>query len=444
MTDQRSRAVGAPTPEESSRRTAVRVNVEKLLLLAALTPFVVAGISQRATALVGGDEAARVVALTVAAGAACAVLGALGFGWLGDRGEDPGRRRWRWVIVAVLVGTAGLFTAMIPSLPALVAGWAVAQFGYSGAMALLRTLLASTATAHRRRGSVVMVLGAYLGAFIPIVLLIALPGGIWAISAATAVLCVSYPLLVLARGAGEPGRLPEAGRAGEPEASRTSPVQRRDVATGGTDRRGRIPAPLLLLVQCASSAVVAAFLTYHPLDLERRLGLSGDGFVRASAVVLAAALAGLLITGVTLLLRPRVLGSARTLLICAALLLGASIGLRGIADALPLIVFAAFLSGVAVGANSSTLLVAALEAAPPDRAGRFIGAYSAAGALGQFIGPLLGLLLLGAVAGAPTDFPLLFLGLAALPGLWALLIALVRVPDGSERSRGRRAGQRSR
>lgn len=203
-------------------------------------------------------------------------------------------------------------------------------------------------------------------------------------------------------------------------------------AAPSVEPRQRVPMRMLLVIQCVSASVVAAFLTYHPMDLEQRIGQDGDALVRASAVVLASALAGLLLTAVALLHRPGVFGTARGVLIGSALLLACSIGLRGLVDALPLVVTAAFLSGAAVGANSSTLLVAALESAPRGRAGRFIGAFSAAGALGQFIGPVLGLFLLGLMPGASVTFSLLFLGLAGLPVAWALALAFARPNRGPE------------
>lgn len=303
-------------------------------------------------------------------------------------------------------------------------------------MALLRTILAGSQSAHRRRGSVILVLGGYLGAFIPILLLIAFPGATWAISSAIAVLCVAYPLSILMRGRGSRGTVP---RRPPPEGRMIDGSFEEPVAAPGggaaapsVEPRQRVPMRMLLVIQCVSASVVAAFLTYHPMDLEQRIGQDGDALVRASAVVLASALAGLLLTAVALLHRPGVFGTARGVLIGSALLLACSIGLRGLVDALPLVVTAAFLSGAAVGANSSTLLVAALESAPRGRAGRFIGAFSAAGALGQFIGPVLGLFLLGLMPGASVTFSLLFLGLAGLPVAWALALAFARPNRGPE------------
>ncbi|GAB2567978.1 MFS transporter [Leucobacter ruminantium] len=419
-----------------SRRTAIRANVGKLLLLAALTPPVIGGIAERASLLGDADAAAGIVAATISTGAVCAVIGALCFGWAADHGPDPVGRRWLWVLLAVLIGTAGLAIAMVPALPALVGGWATAQFGYSGAMALLRTVLATAGAAHRRRGSVVMVLGGYLGIFIPVLLLIALPQAAWVIGGAFALIGLAYTAVVVARARWDRGAI--AGlRGGVPAAlpPESEPLGEHRGRSSSAARPIGIGAWRLLLVQCLTSIVVAAFVSYHPLDLEQRLDLGGAATVRASALVVAAALGGLIAAALALFARPERLRKSRALLIGAALLLACSIGLRAGSGSLPPVVLGALLSGAAVGVANSVLLASALEIAPAGRAGRFIGAFSAAGAFGQVAGPVVGLALMNA---APRDFApleLLMLCLTVAPLGWAILL-LVPSRTGADHSAG--------
>src|SRR5690606_5751167 len=112
-----------------------------------------------ASQLADGFDVAAIVSGTVSTGAVCAVLGALGLGHLSDLGTPSIRSRWFWVLAGTAAGTAGLvLLASSPSVLALISGWALAQFGYSGAMAILRAILTAAQPVHRRRGAVVLVL----------------------------------------------------------------------------------------------------------------------------------------------------------------------------------------------------------------------------------------------------------------------------------------------
>ncbi|EYT53078.1 hypothetical protein H490_0111755 [Leucobacter sp. UCD-THU] len=450
--------VGPLGGRNGSRRTAVEVNIAKLLLLAALAPLVVGGLAQRASALVGAAEAPRIVAVVVAVGALCAVVGALGFGALTDLVPRPGK--WCWALIASVIGTLGLVLAAGEAVPALICGWGLAQFGYSGSMAVLRSMLASVAESYRRRGSVVMVMSGYLGALIPILLLIALPGSAWHITFGFAAAGVLLPLSVLlarrraflrAREDDPHARIAEA-------ATQTASPEPRATPASASLRQARsLPGWTVLVVQVASTAVLAAFLTFHPLDLEHRLGVHGPDAVRSSALVLAAGLFGLLSVALLLFLRPRLFGTGAAALLLAAALLAGSIGARAFGITLGSLAIAALLTGAAVAVNASTLLVTALEGVPRHRAGRFIGAFSAAGALGQFVGPLLGLALLGAFRATDGGYTAMILVLGGLPAAWGAMILIVTavprraarnaepgraVPGGGERYDGAHAHSR--
>lgn len=425
-----------------SRRLAIFVNLAKIALLAALAPPAVAGIAQRATSLGSGLDTAAIVAGTVSTGSVCAVVGALGLGFLADIGRPSLRSRWVWVLLGTCVGTAGLLLmALSASLSALVVGWAAAQLGYSGAMAVLRAILAAALPTHRRRGAVVLVLGAYGGLLIPLAILIAIPNSVWETTFGLAALSLVVPLVFLAV-TGRPAGSPEGERdtTGERAAARAE-VGTRDAGrsgdrvAGGATNVPEPPKPLsgvaLLVIQCAANIVLAAFLSYHPLDLAERAADDAHFPVRASGWVLVAAVVGLLGSTSVLLWRPRLLADGRRMIAGAGALLALSLVLRSICEPMPVIAFAAMLSGAAVGLNNSALLAAALETAPIGRQGRYMGAFSAAGALGQFVGPLAALGLLGATVrldilpfADPGGYRAMFLILALVPAVWAISIGM--------------------
>lgn len=418
--------------DRASRRLAVYVNVAKLLLLAALAPPVVAGIAQRASRLdAAGVDA--IVALTMTVGSIGAIAGALGLGALADLGTPTVRSRWRWVLLGTGVGTAGLTLMVLGrSAPALAAGWALAQLGYSGAMAVLRALLAAALPRHRRRGAVVVVLGGYAGMALPLGVLVFAPRLVWETTFGLAALCLAVPIVFLQ------GALPRPAAADAPAMPVRPPAAERRPPGSGLGRVG------LLAVQASTNIVLAAFLTYHPLDLAARAGLDGDVPVRASILVLGGAIVGLVATSCVLLHRPDLIADGRRAIVLAGVALALSLALRAAAEPLPLLVVAAGLSGGAVGLNNSALLATALERAPYERHGRDLGAYSAAGAAGQLVGPAFGLGILtlaGALppvpAGPTGEYRAMFLVLALVPLCWALLLGRlgVRAPRDS---RGRR------
>lgn len=189
--------------------------------------------------------------------------------------------------------------------------------------------------------------------------------------------------------------------------------------------------PALLVIQTLSSVVTAAFLAYHPLELAGRMAAGTEFPVRGSVWVVMVALLGLLVTVGVLLWRPQLLIRARRVVVVAGGTLGLSLVIRAVGESFGLVVFAAVLSGAAVGLNSSALFASALEVARGKHAGRLMGAYSAAGALGQFIGPVVALVVLAAI-GRWSILPLwddggyrqMFLVLAAVPIAWMVALLL--------------------
>src|SRR5699024_10233719 len=121
-----------------------------------------------------------ITATTVSIGSLCAIAGALGLGALADVGARTVPSRWWWTLLGTGVGTVGLITlATGEARIALTLGWAAAQLGYSGAMAVLRVILAAALPTQRRRGAVVAILGGYGGMVIPLAILINAPGSVW-------------------------------------------------------------------------------------------------------------------------------------------------------------------------------------------------------------------------------------------------------------------------
>lgn len=412
----------------ASRRTALLVNLAKIALLAALAPPVVAGIAERATAMESSLQTATIVAFTISAGSIGAVVGALGLGFLADTGSRSLRARWAWVVVGAGLGTCGLILMILSTSPALlVSGWVVAQLGYSGAMAVLRAILAHAMLGHRRRGAVVIVAGAYGGLLVPLLTLLFFPMALWQTTFALAALALAIPAGVVVALTGtfhskQQELMPRPSAAPEVPPARDS--RNTSARRGGA---AAIPTPLLLGAQLGANAVTAAFLTYHPLDMALRSSADHSN-VPASMSVLIAAIGGLVIATSVLFWRADLLRHGTWLIIGASAALSLSLVLRSTGDSLTLVALGALISGAAVGANNSALLGSALEMPDPTHRGRFLGAFSAAGALGQFIGPLGALALLQILSRSGDagleNYPALFLSLSAFPLVWiaALLV----------------------
>ena len=433
--------------ERRARRLVVGINTAKLCALAALVPPSTVGIAQRAAAL--DAEAAHVIVGVVgAAGSLGAIAGALLFGRAADLGR--GSLRLRWLVAAAGAATllAGvLLTALAPTPTLLGAGWLLAECGATGAMAVLRSLLAHALPTQRRRGATVMVLIGYLGAMLPLILLLILPAAVWETAAGLALLAVIVPAAALAalrRRRATPGRARVAPAADAAPRSADGATPAEPDAAGGppgdpAPRPGRpIPWWGILLTHLASSATVSAYLAYHTLDVAARFaGGWGDGTVRAGVIVLVAALAGLLAAVLLLLARPALMSRPRALLVAAGLALAASVAARAATEHLPVLLAAVLVSGAAVGATTAVLLAAAVEGAPAARAGRRLGLYSAAAPLGQLLGPPLAL---GVLAAAPGDgYRALYLVLAGPPLLWSAALLAGGLRRGAAR-RGRTPG----
>lgn len=434
--DTRRNALHAPGVLARSRALAIRVNLVKLLALSALVPPVAVGLAQRASVLSAPGADASAVAAAGTLGSACAVLGALALGRLADLRGALTRLRW-WIVTAgSAVGLAGsLAMAFAVALWQLLAGWGLAQFGFSGAMAVLRAMLATASPVHRKRGATVMVLVSYLGAFLPLLLLFFLPSAVWQSTVALAALAFAAPLGVLLlgyRSADSPARRERpAPHTGADPGSGAGP----DTATGpAEDRRNRIPWPALLAAHFAAHLALSAYLSFHALDIaERERGSWSDAAVQTSVLTLVTALVGLLASAGALIARPKPLDRPRTLLIGAGLTLALSTGLRPFADALPALLALMLLSGAAVGANSAAVFSAVLAAAPAGRGGRRLGVYSALTPLGQLLGPLAGLAVIEASA-PETAYRNLFFAVAAVLLLGVAVVLWFRPRDGPRRA----------
>ncbi|UOQ60845.1 MFS transporter [Leucobacter rhizosphaerae] len=402
--------------ERASFRVAFFVNLAKLTLLAALTPPVAVGIAARATDIASGLEVAGIVAVTMSTGSICAIIGALLVGRIADIGSASAFRRWTLVLAATVVGTLGLVIAVTGVSPgALLVGWGIAQGGYSGAMAVLRALLATALPRHRSRGAVIMILGAYVGLALPLGVLLVAPELVWQTTFVLSLVSCAVPAMFLFFAPQRAGSGAQLGASPISESAVSAPVR-------------RVHPALLLASQLCVSAVAAAYLAAHALELAAR-SEDGDAVpVQMAVGLLIAAIAGLVCATAALYARPRFVSHARGCILVSSLVLMVSLGLRGFAEAVAVVGVSAFVSGFAIGILNSVLLAAALEAAPPGRDGRFIGAFSASGAAGQFVGPLLGLGVVFAatalVPGLFTDNPyrtlmLVLAAVALVPGvLW--------------------------
>ena len=420
-----------------SRRLALQVNMVKLLGLACLAPPATIGIAQRADLMLPPGEEAAAVALISSLGILCAAAGALILAYLADRHPDSPRWHWGLVLLASTVGLAGLLVLSgADSIWALGAGWMVGQAGFSGAMAILRTLLSFAEPVQRRRGAVMMVLFTYLGAFLPILVILIFPGSVWITTVAFAVLATAAPALLIRRADRRRPRNPEGP---SPHAARADHDSGSDSGSGASNgpvsvaapRRPAavVPWPVLLLVHFLANALFGAYVTYHSLGIaERHGGTWGNDIVRLGMFVLAAALLALMLTTCVLLARPALLTHPARLIIIAGVVLAASVLLRAATDSMLLLVVALFGAGVAIGMNSSAVFTAVLESSRADHVGRRIGAYSACGLVGQLVGPPLALVVITLSADG-QGYRTMFAALAIYPAIWtaATAFAIVRV-----------------
>lgn len=423
--------VDARSGAARSWRLALQVNMVKLLGLACLAPPATIGIAQRADLMLSPGGEAAAVAMISSLGILCAAAGALTLAHLSDRHPDSPRWHWGLVLLASTMGLAGLLVLSgADSIWALGAGWMVGQAGFSGAMAILRTLLSFAEPVQRRRGAVMMILFTYLGAFLPILVILIFPGSVWITTVAFAVLATAAPALLIRRADRRRPRNPEgpaslAVRAdsGSGALTGTAPVAalRRPAAV--------VPWPVLLLVHFLANALFGAYVAYHSLGIAVRLGGTwGNDAVRLGMFVLAAALIALMLTTCVLLARPTLLTHPARLIIIAGVVLAASVLLRAATDSMLILVVALFGAGVAVGMNSSAVFTAVLESSRADRVGRRIGAYSACGLVGQLVGPPLGLMVINLSADG-QGYRTMFAALAVYPAIWTTVtvLAVVRV-----------------
>lgn len=176
-----------------SRALVLRVNLASLLAFAVLVPPAMIGIAQRAAEIGRPGSEAAIVALTGTAGSVCGIGGALLLGRLSDARSARVGTRWGTAALGAFVGLSGIVLMTLASAPwMLVAGWSIAEMGCSGALAVLRAMLSEALPAQRRRGATAMVILSYLGASVPLLVLLLLPDAIWSTSLVLA-LCAVAP-----------------------------------------------------------------------------------------------------------------------------------------------------------------------------------------------------------------------------------------------------------
>lgn len=397
-------------------RTVFTVNLGKFVLLAALTPPVIAGIAHRATLLGEGFDTAAIVATTASLGSLSAVIGALLAGFLADVSSAQRMSRWGWTALGATVGSVGLVVLSTGGTRTLLTlGWVLAQFGYSGAMAMLRVLLADALPQHRRRGAAISVLGSYAVLLVPISFLILFPTRIWETTFGLALLGVAIPtvvFLILRKQPGTSARTAAEGLKDEPMREETA----------------LLPRVWVLVIQFAANIVMAVYLSYHPLELAQRAGTSIP--IQSTIVVATCAVIGILLTTSVLMWKPALLTNSSRIIVIAGYMLAASFIVRVGFDPLEAVAFAALLSGAAVGLNSSALFASALDHARDKHGGKVMGMYSAAGAAGQVVGPILALGLLWMLphprllAEVAADYRMVFVAFAVLPFTWSTAVLL--------------------
>jgi MFS family permease len=109
--------------------------------------------------LVGLERAPSSLALVAGVGAFLAMFANPFFGMLSDRTSLLFGRRRTWMLVGLVVGTAGvLVVAVAPNIPTVLAGWCVAQVGFNALLAAMAAVLPDRVPSSQR-GMVAGILG---------------------------------------------------------------------------------------------------------------------------------------------------------------------------------------------------------------------------------------------------------------------------------------------
>ncbi|MEO6116279.1 MAG: MFS transporter [Pseudolysinimonas sp.] len=113
----------------------------------------------KVNSLVGIERAPANLALVAGVGAFLALFANPFFGMLSDRTSGRFGRRRPWMLLGLVIGTAGVFVvAVAPNIPIVLVGWCIAQVGFNALLAVMVAVLPDKVPTSQR-GIVAGVLG---------------------------------------------------------------------------------------------------------------------------------------------------------------------------------------------------------------------------------------------------------------------------------------------
>ncbi|GAA2574117.1 MFS transporter [Actinomadura fulvescens] len=400
-------SAGAPdTPAASPRGFAGLLAVANMGLWISLIPPVLVTLQLRLEEL---DPAAkeRNAGIVLGVGAFLALVGNPLAGRLSDRTASRFGRRRPWLVGGMAAGTAGLaVVALVPSLPVILAGWCLAQLSFNATLAALAATIPDQVPAERR-GSMSGVLG--LTQIIAIIAGVGLVAALPGLAAKFLVPAVLGTVLVAVFALLLPDR-----RLSEPAA----PFSLREFAgTFWVSPRRHPDFGYAWLTRFLVSFGVFAPLTYLAFFLPDRAGVAEDDVDETVALLVVIGLGCTAITSVLGGWLSDRAGRRKPFVIGSGAVLAAGIGLLAPATALPQVIVAQIVLGVAGGMFLAVDMALITQVLPdPDTAAKDLGVINIANTLPQSLAPAVGSLFLGLGGGENYPAFYAFAALCALAG----------------------------
>ncbi|MFI0450480.1 MFS transporter [Actinomadura sp. 6N118] len=392
------------TSEASPRGFAVLLAVANLGLWIPLIPPVLVTLHLRLEDLDAANKE-RNAGIVLGVGAFLALVGNPLAGRLSDRTASRFGRRRPWLIGGMAGGTAGIaVVALVPSLPAILLGWCLAQLSFNATLAAL----AATIPDHvpvERRGSMSGILGfsQIIAIAAGVGLVAALPG----IAAKFLVPAVLGTVLVTTFALLLPDR-----RLAEP----ATPFSLREFAgTFWVNPRNHPDFGYAWLTRFLVSFGVFAPLTYLAFFLPDRVGIAEDDVDKTVALLVVIALGCTAVTSVLGGWLSDRAGRRKPFVIGSGVVLAAGIGLLAPATSLPQVIAAQIVLGIAGGMFLAVDMALITQVLPdPETTAKDLGVINIANTLPQSLAPAAAPLFLA--IGDDKNYPA-FYGFAALCAL---------------------------
>ncbi|KAB2342494.1 MFS transporter [Actinomadura rudentiformis] len=391
-------------PEVSPRGFAGLLAVANLGLWMPLIPPVLVTLQLRLEDLDPANKE-RNAGIVLGIGAFLALVGNPLAGRLSDRTASRFGRRRPWLICGMAGGTAGLaVVALVPSLPAILLGWCLAQLSFNATLAALAATIPDQVPVERR-GSMSGILG--FSQIIAIAAGVGIVASVPGIAAKFLVPAVLGTVLVTAFALLLPDR-----RLAEPAA----PFSLREFAgTFWVNPRNHPDFGYAWLTRFLVSFGVFAPLTYLAFFLPDRVGIAEDDVDRTVALLVVIGLGCTAITSVLGGWLSDRAGRRKPFVIGSGAVLAAGTGLLAPATSLPQVIAAQIVLGIAGGMFLAVDMALITQVLPdPETMAKDLGVINIANTLPQSLAPAAAPLFLA--IGDGTNYPA-FYGFAALCAL---------------------------